>query len=89
MITDYVNSKLSSISITSGSFDDLTNFGYYWVNGASVTNPPLAGAQYWRVRVEVYAFAPNQYANRNGTSEIYFRTKSNNVWSAWAKISTT
>lgn len=82
---DSLNSKTSCTSIRSGSFNDLALPGYYWVY-SGVTEAPVAGNYFWRVRVEEYSGAPSQYANRNGSSEIYFRCKANNVWIAWTKI---
>ena len=71
----------------SGDANDLTTAGMYWCNGASVSNLPST-SYYYRVRVEVYSGAVNQYANRNNSNEIYFRTLANNTWSSWALMPT-
>ena len=70
----------------SGDANNLTTAGMYWCNGASVSNLP--NSNYFRVRVEVYGGTYNQYANLNGSAQVYFRTYSNSKWSAWVKLPT-
>lgn len=72
-------------TIPSGSVNDLTTPGMYYCYSA-VTGLPTTGL--YRVRVEYYGGAYNQYANPNGSNDIYFRTYSNGAWGSWVKMPT-
>jgi hypothetical protein len=84
---DTLNLKVSdSTQIRSGSFNDLVDTGYYFVYPEVANSPDGGTTYYWRVKVENYSGAQNQYANRNGSSDLYLRYKANNVWSVWIKL---
>lgn len=82
-----INTLSTSKTITSGSANSLATTGDYWCNAASVSNLPTTSGSY-RLRVEYYDGACNQYANPNGSSDIYFRTLANGSWSSWVKMPT-
>lgn len=82
-----LNSKLTSNTISTGSFKDIKQQGLYYVTN-NVTDTPTGEAGLWRLQVDVYSGAVNQIANANGTRDFYFNTTSNNIWLGWVKLPT-
>jgi len=77
-----------TIGITDGDLDLITKSGFYYANSGTANRPPseTAGGQVIHTNIGSADIHAKQIFMVVNSDEMYHRTKYNNVWASWVKM---